>query len=98
MELYVPILVIIELIWVFESVYKFERTEILQTLSDLTLMPIFKFENLSVIQACIQDAQSTKFDLSDLLIAHSAEKFGIQSVLTFDNKVAKHKLFQWVEA
>ncbi|OJA03572.1 PIN domain-containing protein, partial [Bathymodiolus thermophilus thioautotrophic gill symbiont] len=32
-ELYVPILVIIELIWVFESVYKFERTEILQTLS-----------------------------------------------------------------
>lgn len=95
-ELYVSTLVIVELIWVLEAVYKFERTEVLQTLTDLTSMPIFKFENISAIQSCISDAKTTTFDLSDLLIVYCAKVAGVQPMLTFDKQAAKHKLFELV--
>ena len=44
-ELFVPLLVILELIWVLESVYAIHRTEILESMRELTLMPILKFEH-----------------------------------------------------
>ncbi len=92
-ELFVPTLVILELIWVLESVYEIVRFDILDSVSQLILMPIFKFENLTVIQNFIFEAQQSKFDLSDLLIAHSANINGCEVILTFDKKVSKYKYF-----
>ena len=93
-EFYVPILVFLELIWVLESVYEIERSELLDSLSQLILMPIFIFENLSAIQKFIPDAQESEYDLSDLLIAHSAKSQHCDLVLTFDQKASKHALFK----
>lgn len=93
-ELYIPILVVIELVWVLESIYKFERPSLVKMLDNLTLMPIFKFENLSAVQSVVQEAKATNFDLSDLLIAYSVKTSRIESILTFDKKAAKHKLFE----
>lgn len=90
-ELWIPTLVIIELIWVFEFVYKFKRPNILKTLENLILMPVFKFENLSIVQAVVQEVKVTKFDLSDLLIAYS-----VSAILTFDKKATKHSMFELV--
>ncbi|WP_244559307.1 hypothetical protein [Bathymodiolus platifrons methanotrophic gill symbiont] len=59
-------------------------------------MLIFKFENLSVIQHFVLEAQASKFDLSDLLIAHSANKYGCKTVLTFDKKASKYKYFELI--
>jgi predicted nucleic-acid-binding protein len=56
-------------------------------------MPIFKFENLTVIQKFIFEAQQSKSDLSDLLIAHSASISGCEITLTFDKKASKYKYF-----
>jgi predicted nucleic-acid-binding protein len=92
-ELYIPIIVFIEVIWVLESVYKSERNELINLLSELILMPIFKFENLNAIQQFIPDALSSKYDLSDLLIAQTASLHGCSTVITFDKKASKHKLF-----
>ena len=92
-ELFIPLLVILELIWMLESVYEIDRVDILDSISQLTLMPIFQFENLSAIQNFIPEAQESKFDLSDLLIVHSANTNGCETVLTFDKKAAKYKLF-----
>ncbi len=93
-ELYIPILVVIELVWVLDSIYKFERPSLIKMLENLTLMPIFKFENLSAVQSVVQKAKVTNFDLSDLLIAYSVRTSRIESILTFDKKAAKHKLFE----
>ncbi len=49
-ELFVSLLVVLELIWVLESAYKVSRNEILESLSDLISMPILKFENFTVLQ------------------------------------------------
>ncbi len=93
-ELFVPLLVILELIWVLESVYEIHRTEILESISELTLMPILKFEHQSALQQFTHSAQGNRYDLSDLLIAHSAKTQGCESIITFDKKASKFNLFE----
>ena len=93
-QLFVPVLVMLEVIWVLESVYEINRSDLLDTLSQLTLMPILCFENLIAIQNFILDAKQTNFDLSDLLIAHSTKLKKCEKVLTFDKKASKHQFFE----
>ena len=69
----VPLLVVLELLWVLESVYEVPKQEILNSINELILMPILKFESLSAIQQFMLSAQDCKLDLSDLLIAYSAK-------------------------
>ena len=96
-ELFVPLLVVLEMIWVLESVYDISRTEILDSISDLLFMPIFKFDQQSALQQLVHSAQGNKYDLSDLLIAHSAKVNGCEAVITFDKKASKFKLFELVK-
>ena len=93
-ELFVPLLVVLELIWVLESVYEISRPEILDSISELLLMPILKFEHQSALQQFTNAGQGNKYDLSDLLIAHSAKEQGCETVLTFDKKASKFQLFE----
>jgi len=93
-ELFVPLLVILELIWVLESVYEISRTDIIESISELMLMPILKFEHQSALQQFTHAAQGNKYDLSDLLISHSAKSQGCESVITFDKKASMFTLFE----
>lgn len=92
--LFIPLLVVLETIWVLESVYSVKRTEILQSLANLVLMPILQFESQKTIRAFISTAYEANTELSDLLIACSAQTSGCETVLTFDKKAAKNKLFK----
>ncbi len=96
-ELFVPFLVVLDLIWVLESVYEIQRIEILESISDLMLMPILKFEHHSALQKFVQTARGNKYDLSDLLISHSAKAHGCETVLTFDKKASTFSLFELVK-
>ncbi len=96
-ELFVSLLVVLELIWVLESVYNIPRAEILDSISNLILMPILKFEYQSILQQFTRSAQGNKYDISDLLIAHSAHDQGCETVLTFDKKASEFILFELAE-
>jgi predicted nucleic-acid-binding protein len=93
-ELFVPLLVVLELIWVLESVYEISRADILDSIREFLLLPILRFEHKSVLQQFTLSAQANKYDLADLLIAHSAKMQGCETVLTFDKKVSKFELFE----
>jgi predicted nucleic-acid-binding protein len=95
-QLLVPLVVVLELLWVLESVYAISREEILDSLGDLALMPIMKFEQLSVLQEFLRVAPGNTVDLSDLLIACAAKGMGCETVLTFDRKAAGYKMFELV--
>jgi predicted nucleic-acid-binding protein len=92
--LFVPILVIIETIWVLESVYDVSRQEILDSIEDLLLMPILKFEAQPMLRSFVSSARELKVELSDLLIAQSARFSGCDNVLTFDKRAAASGLFE----
>ncbi|MBF0230423.1 MAG: type II toxin-antitoxin system VapC family toxin [Desulfamplus sp.] len=93
-RLFVPLLVVLEVIWVLESVYNITRAEILDSINDMLLMPVLTFEALPALQQFIESAESNKYDLSDLLIAYSAKSNGCKSVITFDKKASKFHLFE----
>ena len=95
-ELYIPILVILETLWVLESVYEITREEILNAISALVSMPVFKFEALPVMQRFLLSARGNKVDLSDLLIACSAKFSGCDTVLTFDKKASQFEFFEFI--
>ena len=92
--LYVPLLVLLETLWVLESVYKIPRQEILDSMNDLILMPILEFEAQPAIQSFISSARETKTDLSDLLIAHAAKSAGCECMLTFDKEASAYEFFK----
>ena len=96
-ELFVPLLVTLELVWVLQSVYQIERKEIIDSISDLTLMPILKFEQQTALQKFIYAAKKNSCDLSDLIIAHSAKEHGCENIMTFDRKASKYNLFELVK-
>ena len=91
---FVPLLVVLETIWVLESVYEIPREEIRGSLQKLLLMPILIFEAQSALQKTLSSAQTNKIDLADLLIAHSAKFSNCDGVLTFDKKASKFALFE----
>jgi predicted nucleic-acid-binding protein len=93
-QLYVPLLVVMEMIWVLESVYEISRIAILDAIGDLLLMPILKFDQRSTLQQFISAARENTCELSDLLIGHSAKGNGCETVITFDKKAAKCDLFE----
>ncbi len=96
-ELFVPLSVVLELIWVLESVYGIERKALLDSVSDVLIMPILRFEHVNMLQQFVITAKNTTYDLSDLLIAHSARHFGCERVYTFDKKASKYELFELVK-
>ena len=91
---FVPALVLLEMVWVLESVYESTRQEIIETIDELLLMPILKFEAQSAVRNFINSARENKTDLSDLLIAHHAKYSGCASVMAFDKRAAKFELFE----
>jgi predicted nucleic-acid-binding protein len=91
---FIPALVVLETVWVLESVYEVAKQEVLNSIDELLLMPILEFEIQSAIRSFVTSARETKIDLSDLLIAHAAKFSGCECVLTFDKRASSFSLFE----
>ncbi len=92
-RLTIPLLVVLETIWVLESAYGKTRDEIMDAFRDLRQMAVFEFEAERVVDGFLADGTKYKADLADILIAHSAVASGCHKVLTFDQGAAKLSLF-----
>ena len=92
--LFIPLLVVLETIWVLESVYHNSRKEILDSFDELKSMPILEFEKVQVLQSLLSEGYKNNADLADLLIALGAQSCGCNGGFTFDKKAAKFPFFQ----
>ncbi len=92
--LFVPLAVVLEMMWVLDSVYSMSRSEILDAFDSLKSMPILKFEKEHVIQTMVAEGMNTAIELPDLLIALSAKSNGCDSMFTFDRKALKYPFFK----
>ena len=77
-----------------EAVYKVTRKDILLSINELLSMPVLNFEKQKVVRQFISVAQTSRFDLSDLLIALSALQENCETTYTLDKKAAKFKFFE----
>jgi len=94
---FVSVPVLLELIWVLDSVYGIARHDILNAIEELLLLPIVSFDGQPAVRRFIVEARNNNLDLSDLLIACDAALSGCDKVLTFDKKAAKSELFTLLE-
>lgn len=94
---FVPVLVLLETIWVLESAYSMQREDIIKALQGLTRMPILAFESSSAVHLFLSLAERNRGDLPDLLIGSCARQAGCDSVLTFDKKAGRTELFELLE-
>lgn len=88
-RLFVPLVVMLEALWVLESAYNLSRDAILSAIEGLRQMSILEIEADQVLERMAESASGTDADLSDLLIMHSAAASGCEAVLTFDKKAAR---------
>lgn len=95
---FVPLLVILETIWVLEAVYQISRTDILDAINDILYLPILKFEAQPALKRFMAEAQEKNADLSDILIAGSARLAGCETVLSFDKNAAKAGVFELLQS
>ena len=93
---FVPLLVILETIWVLKAVYEISRPDILDAINDILYLPILKFEGQPTLKRFLIDSQENSADLSDVLIACSARMSGCEAVLSFGRKAVKAGIFEWV--
>ena len=91
---FVPLLVVLESIWVLESAYQVGRNDLIEVFSDLLLLPVLEFEQREAVQAMLQAARNDPLDLPDLLIAKSALRSGCECIFTFDKKAARSDAFE----
>lgn len=93
-QLFIPLLVLQETIWVLESVYELSRADVVCAIEDLLHIPILKFETDEIVLMFLNDAKANKTDLTDILIGCSAKFNGSDTVITFDKKASRLPYFQ----
>ena len=90
---FVPLPVVLETIWVLQSVYDIGREDILDALHRLMLMPVLAFDRQDALDRCLHAAREDARDLADLLIGHAALDAGCSTVLTFNRRAASDAPF-----
>jgi predicted nucleic-acid-binding protein len=86
---HVSILVLLELVWVLESLYEYRRGEILSAVEKMLALPVLSMESPDLIEAFLGAAAAMKADLSDILIGAAGKVRDCETTLTFDKKAAK---------
>lgn len=83
---FVPITITLELVWVLERVYKFDRQEIFEGLTMLLSFKHFFIENADIVaQACKYYVQG--MDFADAL--HLLKSDNVENFYTFDKRFIK---------
>lgn len=91
--LFIPLLVVLELIWLLQSAYGVSRKDVIYAIGTLLQMSVLEFEQQGVLRDFVGSAEGFRGDLADLLIAHSAFASDCNEVVTFDKKAARYKHF-----
>ncbi len=87
---WVSSIVLLELLWVLESLYKVPRATLLSTLEQLSDLAVIQLEDAPLLPYFLSIAHTSSMELSDLLIAVRSHKSSGHVTLTFDRKAAKH--------
>lgn len=88
--------VVLELIWVLQSVYALTRPEVLDALELLADLPVLKLQSHDAVRRVVSAGRVGSTDLADLFIGLTAAAHGCERTLTFDRRLARSDLFALV--
>lgn len=92
--LFVPIVVMLETIWVLSAVYGISRVAVLDAVAKLAGLPFLRFENAGLIIRWISAGRQSTLDLANLIIGLAARDNGCSVTVTLDRRSARSELFE----
>ena len=91
---YLPLVVVVELVWVLRVGYKFQRPTIVENLRRLLGSQGVTVEREPIVLAALDQYESGSADLSDYVILESARRGHALPVRTFDERFARSDLVE----
>ena len=92
--IYLPLVVVVELVWVLRIAYKFQRQTIVDTLRRLIDSQGVTIERGSIVLDALRQYESGTADFSDYVILESARRGDALPVRTFDEQFARSNLVE----
>ncbi|CDS52124.1 hypothetical protein [Polaromonas sp. CG9_12] len=87
---FVPLVALIELVWVLSSAFDLVRSQVVQALETLLLTKEIQVENAEVVWRALRLYRASAADFADCLIERSAAASGCLRTMTFDRGAVKH--------
>jgi predicted nucleic-acid-binding protein len=88
--------VLVELVWVLERSYRYERSEIARVLEGFLSAAELDIEAGDSFGAILQLYEGKGFGFSDLMIRQAARRAGAAALKTFDRKAARLDGVEWI--
>ena len=88
--------VLVELVWVLERSYRYERSEIARVLEGFLSSAELEIEEGDSVGAVLQLYEVKGFGFSDLMIRQAARRSGAATLKTFDRKAALLDGVDWL--
>ncbi len=87
---FVPLVAVIELVWVLSSAYRLERAQVVEALEGLLRTKEIVVERAEIVWKAVRAFRDGTGDFADCLIERSAVAAGCERTMTFDRGAAKH--------
>jgi len=81
--------VIAEVVWVLESLYRFSKLETIQTLETLLRSKELIVERAEIVGQALGNFKSSRSDFADCLIERTGNAAGCRHTVTFDRRAAR---------
>ena len=81
---FLPIVTIVELVWVLESSYELTRTQVAQALAGLLDSRELRVDRAEIVAQAMRTYRDGKADFAHALIARLSHDAGCEATLTFD--------------
>jgi|Deesub1362A_J573_1020465.scaffolds.fasta_scaffold00801_6 predicted nucleic-acid-binding protein len=85
-RLFVPLMVIIELVYVLEKIYKISKNEVREKIEGLSALSVIEVESKGVVLEALRLYVDENLKFGDAMILAKARVSGIKPVYTFDSK------------
>lgn len=92
-NVYVDHVVLCELVWVLDTRYHYEKSEVISALDDLFDTVLFEFEDRSLLRGALDAYRNGSADFSDYVIGLRNARAGCDHTVTFDRALKAHPSF-----
>jgi len=96
-EVFVPLVVLVETVWVLEAAYGLPKPEILTALDHIMRTAQFEIPEKETAWLALNDYSREKGDFSDYYIGRANEEAGAEVTLTFDKSLKGSRQFKIIK-
>ena len=87
---FVPLVAVVELVWVLSSSYELDRLQIVSVLEGLLRTKEVVVENAAIVWRAVRVFKDSSSDFADCLVERSAHAAGCTRTVTFDRGAVKN--------